>query len=72
MQIAALLVGPPGSITVQVQVVDVADVVVEDSSATKYLPLRNGALRCNKAVYIVLDGERHEVTVDSPPDYSGV
>ena len=43
------------------------DVVMETSSTLKYLRLRNGDYSCYKSVFLVIDGERHEITMDSLP-----
>ena len=43
------------------------DIEVEDSDTEKVLRLRNGDYACFKRAYLVIDGERHEITVDSMP-----
>ncbi len=43
------------------------DIEVEDSDTQKVLRLRNGDYACFKRVYLVIDGERHEITMDSVP-----
>ena len=60
-----------GDITgsVKLEVISADDIQVEDSSERKYLRLRNGDYQCFKSVFLVIAGERHEITMDSLPDY---
>lgn len=49
------------------QATSASDVQVEDSSTQNLLRLRNGDYECRKRVFLVIDGERYEITV---PVYS--
>ena len=42
-----------------------ANVEVEDSPSLKFLRLRNGDFDMYKSVFLVIDGERHEITMDA-------
>ena len=44
------------------------DVVVETSPTLKYLCLKNGDYSCYKTVLLVIDGNRHEITMDALPE----
>ena len=50
-----------GNVTVTVTRAN--DIEVEDSATEKVLRLRNGDFSCFKSVYLIVDGERMEVTV---------
>lgn len=52
---------------VTVTVTRAHDIEVEDSDTERVLRLRNGDYACFKRVYLVIDGERHEITMDSVP-----
>lgn len=41
---------------------------VEDSPTRKYLRLKIGDLHCNQSVFIEIDGEEYEITMDALPD----
>lgn len=56
------------SFTYSAEVIPVDDVVTESSSTLKYLRLRNGDYNCYRAVFLVIDGERHEITMDALPE----
>ena len=51
-----------------VTVIPADAVEVEKSTTLKYLRLRNADYTCYTSVYLVLDGERHEITMDTLPD----
>ena len=55
-----------GNVTVTVTRAD--NIEVEDSQDQKVLRLRNGDYSCFKSVYLIVDGQRHEITtpVESP------
>ena len=55
-----------GNVTVTVTRAD--NIEVEDSQIQKVLRLRNGDYSCFKTVYLIVDGQRHEITmpVESP------
>ena len=50
-----------GNLTVTVTRAD--NIEVEDSEIQKVLRLRNGDYSCFKTVYLVVDGQRHEITM---------
>ena len=43
---------------------------VEEAETPKYLRLRTGDFRMPQAVFLVIDGERHEITLDELPSES--
>ena len=46
------------------------DVLVDESTTLKYLRLRNGDFELYRRIYLVIEGERHEITIDTlPADY---
>ena len=46
------------------------DVLAEESTTLKYLRLRNGDFELYRSIYLVIKGERHEITTDAlPVDY---
>ena len=51
-------------VTVSAQVIPADDVVTEPSTTLKYLRLRNGDYHLYKRVFIVVEGQRHEITTD--------
>ena len=54
-----------GNLTVTVTRAD--NIEVEDSEIQKVLRLRNGDYSCFKTVYLVVDGQRHEITMPVQP-----
>ena len=45
-----------------------SDVIVEDSPTRKFLLLKNGEFICWKSVFLVVGGEKIEITVDHLPE----
>ena len=54
-----------GNLTVTVTRAD--NIEVEDSEIQKVLRLRNGDYSCFKTVYLVVEGQRHEITMPVQP-----
>lgn len=44
------------------------EIVMEPSAIVKYLRIRNGDYSCRKAIFLVIDGARHEITMDALPE----
>ena len=65
--ISAHFVGGPASVSARVNVVPADRLEVEDSSTLEYLRLRNGDIELPNSVFIVIDGNRHEITVEALP-----
>ena len=61
---------PTASFTLEVIPAD--DIQVEDSESLRYLRLRNGDYQCYKRVFLIVGGEKMEITVDSLPDAPSV
>lgn len=55
---------PEASVTV----IRANDVRVEDSNDARLLQLKSGSFLCNKRVYLVVDGQETEITVDPSPE----
>ena len=53
--------------TARVTVISVDDVVIEVSPTLKYLLSHNGYFELYRSVYVVLEGERYEITTDALP-----
>ena len=51
-------------VRVSAQVIPADDVVAEPSTTLKYLRLRTGDYHLYKRVFIVIEGQRHEITMD--------
>ena len=45
-----------------------SDVVVEPSQTPKFLRLRDGDFICWKSIFLVVGGEKREITVDTLPE----
>ena len=54
----------PITATATLRVARAADVEIEDSPTLKFLRLRNGDFDMYKRVFLVIDGESHEITMD--------
>ena len=52
----------------ELTVVPADRIEVEDASSLKYLGLRSGYIQVPNHVFVVMEGSRHEITVDSLPD----
>ena len=62
------IIGEAAIATARLQVLLADGVEVEPAKNRKYLRLRNADYVCYTSVFLVVDGERHEITVDSLPD----
>ena len=61
--------GPIGrSVSVSFTATPVDDVIVAPSTTLKYLRLRNGDYACHSSVFLVIAGQRHEITMDGLPE----
>ena len=58
--------GALGELTASVtlEVIPADDIQVEDSETPRYLRLRNGDYQCYKRVFLIVGGEKSEITVD--------
>ena len=54
--------------TAHLTVIPADSVEVEDSPTLKYLRLRTGDYSCYKRIFLVVDRERCEITVDELPE----
>ena len=52
----------------EVTVLPADDIEVEDTDTIKYLRLRTGDYQVPKSVFLIVDGERYEITQDALPD----
>lgn len=59
--------GAPTVSVATLVVIQADNIEVEDSPTPKYLYMKNGTLTCSSAVYIWVNGERYEITMDHPP-----
>ena len=64
----AQFAGGGGIISVEVTVVPADRIEVEDASSLMYLGLKSGYIQVPNRVFVVMEGKRHEITVDSLPD----
>ena len=55
------------TITYTAEAIPADDVLIETSPTLKYLRLRNGDYSCYKTVFLMIDGNRHEITMDALP-----
>ena len=60
---SASLGAPTSQARLTVRLVD--NVEIEDATSLKYLRLKNGDFELYKRVFLVIDGERHEITMDA-------
>ena len=56
------------SASATLKVIPVDGVEVEDSSTPKFLRLATGDFSCYKSVFLVHEGKRYEITVDTLPE----
>ena len=66
LRMSARAGSPTASFNLRVVAAD--DIEVEDSATMKFLRLRNGDFALPKSVFLVVDGERHEITIDALPE----
>ena len=55
------------TMTYTAEAIPADDVVIETSHTLKYLRLMNGDNSCYETVFLVIDGKRHEITLDALP-----
>ena len=58
----------PVTASARVSVTSADDIEVEESETVKYLRLKNGDFKIRKSVFLTVDGERREVTMDALPE----
>ena len=56
----------------EVTVVPADGIEVEDADTLKYLRLRVGDYQVPKSVFLIVDGERYEITQDALPDEGAI
>ena len=68
IELSAHLNFEPMTACVTLRVEPASDVIVEDSPASKFIRLRNGDFSCWKSIFLVVGGEKMEITVDTLPE----
>ena len=71
LSLSGRAISGPGTTSGTLSVIPAARIEVEPSETLKYLRLRVGDIEVPNRVFIVQDGQRREITMDSLPDEGG-